>query len=83
MRTKELIIEIVEELVTYDAEVTRDSKIEDDLRIDFYDRCEIMDGINDEYGLHMSLTDMFGKDWEQSTVGELIDNVLQKLGRLR
>ena len=82
MRTKDRLIEIVSEYVVYDAEVTDESKFADDLSIDFYDMCEIMDGVNSEYGLHMSLTDMFGHDLD-ATVGEFTDNVLLKLGRLR
>ena len=82
MRTKERLIQIVSEYVVYDAEVTAESRFAEDLSIDFYDMCEIMDGVNSEYGLQMSLTDMFGTNLD-ATVGEFIDNVLLKLGRLR
>ena len=82
MKAKERIIQMVEEFVTYDAEVTRESKITD-LRIDYEGMTDLKDGINSEYDINMTVVDMFGSDWENATVGELVDNVLKRLGRLK
>ena len=57
-------------------EITRDTKIVDDLRADSMDIVEMLMALEDEYGIEISEEDAAGLQ----TVGEIVDYIQDKQG---